>query len=190
MIQGTLVFTEEEKTRAKSHTDRILQRLQQGPALSTELIDYTHRFSACIRNLRIRGYQINVEKLEDGTSLHSLRGYTPLVEVTEEMQAAYYATDHWVKTRFERMSFDLFRCCHCKSSESLQVHHWAYELFAESLEDLMTLCRTCHERMHGYDCVKAHFPEYVTAEIAQRITGTILEQERNGGQLFTAKGQR
>jgi hypothetical protein len=171
MIQGTLEFTDAEKQRAESHADKILRRLQQGPALSTDLIAFTHRFSASIRTLRVRGYQIEVEKLEDGTSLHSLKGYTPLVEATEEMQLAYYATEHWVAKRFERMTFDGFRCCHCKSADSLQVHHWAYELFAESIEDLMTLCGKCHDRMHAYDCVKAHFPEYVTAEIAERITG-------------------
>lgn len=173
MIQGILVFTEEEKARAKTHADRILRRLQQGPALSTELLEFTHRFSASIRTLRVRGYRIDVEKLEDGTSLHSLRGYTPLVEVTEEMQAAYYATEHWVAKRLERMTFDGFRCCHCKSAESLQVHHWAYDLFAEMIEDLMTLCKTCHERMHAYDCVKAHFPEYVTEGIAKRIKARV-----------------
>lgn len=187
MIQGTLVFTEKEKARVETHADRILRRLQQGPALSTDLLTYTHRFSASIRTLRVRGYRIDVEKLDDGTSLHSLRGYTPLVEVTEEMQAAYYDTQHWLQRRLERMNFDSFKCCHCKSSEALQVHHWVYDLFAESLEDLMTLCKTCHDRMHAYDCVKAHFPEYLTAEIAQRITGVNLDAERDGGQLFEAK---
>lgn len=173
MIQGTLVFSEEEKKRAETHADRILRRLQQGPALSTELLAFTHRFSASIRVLRVRGYQIAVEKLEDGTSLHLLKGYTPLVEVTEEMQAAYYQTEHWAAKRFERLTFDEFKCCHCKSRESLQVHHWSYHLFAEPLEDLMTLCRTCHERMHAYDCVKAHFPEYVTEDVASRLIAKV-----------------
>lgn len=169
MIQGTLVFTDEEKKRAESHADRILRRLQQGPALSTDLLAFTHRFSASIRVLRVRGYRIDVEKLEDGTSLHSLKGYTPLVEVTDEMQAAYYQTEHWAAKRLERLAFDDFKCCHCKSRESLQVHHWVYELFAESIEDLMTLCDGCHEKIHGYECVKAHFPEYVTEDVASRL---------------------
>jgi len=171
MTQLTLEFTEAEKVRAKSNAEKILDMLNRGPVCSTDLISVTHRFSACIKNLRERGFEIRVYKEEDGTSTHTLVSYTPLVEVTEEMQAAYYITEHWKLKRNQRMSHDDFRCCHCRSRESLQVHHWLYELFTEAIEDLVTLCDGCHERIHQYDCVKLHFPKYVTAEIAERITG-------------------
>ena len=169
MNQLTLEFTEVEKARAKNNTDRILAMLQAGPSSSVDLINVTHRFSACVKNLRDRGWQIRVDKQEDGTSIHTLIAYTPLVEVTEAMQDAYYLTEHWKLKRNERMKLDDYRCCHCKSRQLLQVHHWVYELFAESIEDLMTLCDGCHERMHDYDAVKIHFPTFVAPEIAARL---------------------
>ncbi len=171
MTQLTLEFTEAEKTRAKNNTARILEMLQAGPVSSTDLIKVTHRFSACINNLRDRGWQIRVDKQDDGTSMHTLVAYVPVAEVTEAMQEAYYQTQHWKLKRNERMQHDEYRCCHCRSRELLQVHHWVYELFAESLEDLVTLCDKCHGRIHEYDCVKLHFPKYVTPEVAQRMTG-------------------
>jgi len=169
MIQNAFEFTDDDKQRAASNTERVLQLLKRGPAVSTDLIGVTHRFSACVRNLREQGYTITVEKAEGGTSIHTLVSYTPLVEVTDEMKLAYYETEHWFKTRLSRFSLDDFRCCHCRGTDGLQVHHWVYELFAESIEDLVTLCRTCHERIHEYDSVKLHFPKYVSQDVARRL---------------------
>lgn len=173
MNQLQLTFTEEEKRRTKGHTETILSMLEDGPVSSIVLKDVTHRFSAPINILRERGYQIDVEKLSDGTSIHTLIGYTPLVEVTDEMKAAYYETEHWQIRRRERLAMDEFTCRSCMSTDSLQVHHWVYELFAESINDLMTLCNGCHERFHAYDSVKIHFPRYVSQEIADRLKGKV-----------------
>ena len=93
----------------------------------------------------------------------------PLIEVTDEMKAAYYETAHWNETRSQRLFKDGFTCRSCMSVTDLQVHHWVYELFEESIEDLMTLCRECHERFHSYDSVKIHFPKYVTCEVANKL---------------------
>lgn len=188
MIQGTLQFTEEEKRRALSHTDRILRLLRCGEVSSRDLIQITHRFSACIRNLVEQGYQIDVEKQEDGTSIHTLIAYTPLVKVTEEMKLAYYLTSHWHAKRFERMSLDDFRCCHCRKTETLQVHHWVYELFSEAIEDLVTLCDDCHGRIHEYDCVKLHFPKYVSKETASQMTTDTPTHCSDCGRSLTQTG--
>ena len=74
MIQRTLQFTDAEKLRAGTHAAVILEMLQRGgPVSSTELMQVTHRFSARIHDLRGRGYQIEVEKKDDGTSIHTLK---------------------------------------------------------------------------------------------------------------------
>lgn len=169
MSQLTMEFTDEEQQRAKSHAEEILQLLLTGPVSSTRLLKVTHRFSACIKVLRNRGYVIEVEKIEDGTSMHTLTDYVPTVEVTDEWKAAYYASEHWAAKRLERMRFDEWKCCHCRSTQSLQVHHWRYELFSESLEDLVTLCDTCHERIHNYSAVKLSFPSHVSAAIWKHL---------------------
>lgn len=174
MSQTEFEFTEADKARAETVAERILAMLQAGPTLSTDLVGITHRFSASIRILRERGYSIAVERMEDHTSLHTLTGYTPMVQVTDEMQAAYYLTLHWQQRRLERKEFDGHRCCWCHStgvSSPLHVHHWHYDLFNESLEDLMTLCETCHTNMHENNAVRVHFPRYVSQEIADRLLG-------------------
>ncbi len=56
--------------------------------------------------------------------------------------------------------------------DELEVHHWRYELFAESVEEeLATFCATHHAAIHKFLGPRSdvHFPHYVTPEIAQRI---------------------
>jgi biotin operon repressor len=177
MNQLTLEFTDEDKQRAATLADRVLNALKSGPKLSSELKEISHRFSASIRVLRERGYSIAVERVGESDFLHRLESYTPLDEVTDEMKAAYYETYHWKSTRASRMEFDDYRCCHCRSEKNLQVHHWVYELFAEPLEDLVTLCEECHTRIHEYAAVKCHFPHYVSQEIAEKLQGVKSAQE-------------
>jgi 5-methylcytosine-specific restriction endonuclease McrA len=50
----------------------------------------------------------------------------------------------WVLFRDER------QCQHCGSRTQLEVHHRHYRnLGREKLEDLITLCKTCHQQQHG-----------------------------------------
>lgn len=109
MIAETSELTRSEQRRIVSNTERILELLKSGPQLSSDLIDVTHRFSACIRNLREQGYTIEVEKLESGLSVHSLHGYVERVKVTEELQEAYYHTRHWHICRTLRLKHDGFQ---------------------------------------------------------------------------------
>ncbi len=169
MSQLTLEFTDEEKKRAKSHSESILHLLEDGPVSSSRLLDVTHRFSACIKVLWDRGYVIDVQKLDDGTSIHTLIDHVPTVEVTDQWKASYYESEHWRERRRSRMLFDEFRCCHCRSTNGLQVHHWRYDLFAELIEDLSTLCGSCHERIHNYSAVKLHFPTHVPREVFKKL---------------------
>ena len=75
MIQRTLQFTDAERSRAATHAARILAELRKGPQSSTRLIEISsHRFSARIHDLRRDGYSIDVEKMSDGTSIHTLTG--------------------------------------------------------------------------------------------------------------------
>lgn len=167
MSQTEFQFTEERKQRQASKRQQILEALQAGPCRSSQLKQITHRFSACVRDLRESGYYISVSNDDD--ALHMLVSYSPMVEVTDELKAGYYRTPHWRSLSFRRKIHDSVRCCHCRSGLYLETHHWKYELFDEQLTDLVTLCRECHERIHEYGQVKIHFPHYVTPEIAARI---------------------
>lgn len=160
--------TEQQKQVWATQADELLHMLQEAgdEGIDAEdLIKWNHRYSAKVNQLRNRGWHI------DGTDgiYRIVGGGETQVAVTQEMQDRYYLTDHWRAKRLERLEHDGFRCVQCKCRTDLHVHHWAYDLFDEAIEDLTTYCKTCHERMHEYGNVNVHFPRYVTAEIAGRL---------------------
>ncbi len=165
MTDGIFDFEQYRESGAK----RFLRRLKQGPVRRTDLIAMNHRFSAFVKDLRLKGHTIDRVTDEGREDLYVWRRFVPQIRVTPEMQTAYYRTEHWKRTRAVRLKFDDHKCCHCKSLCVLQVHHWHYDLFAEAIEDLTTLCRTCHARIHETQLVTVHFPRYVPQEIGKRL---------------------
>jgi 5-methylcytosine-specific restriction endonuclease McrA len=55
--------------------------------------------------------------------------------------------------RKEVLDRDGWRCQFCGSSKDLQAHHVAYrsQLGDDALENLITLCATCHKKLHRPD---------------------------------------
>lgn len=62
----------------------------------------------------------------------------------------YLQSDTWKQKRKERLEYDDNKCTCCNSDENLQVHHITYErgLGNEEKEDLITLCKECHMKLH------------------------------------------
>lgn len=166
MTQGTLEFEQYKEFEG----ERLLRRLYQGSVAKSDLIAMNHRFSAIIKSLRLKGHTIERVVGDGSEDLYVWRCFVPQMKVTPEMQEFYYTTPHWRETRSNRMRFDECTCCHCRSQRYLQVHHWHYDLFAELVEDLTTLCRPCHTRIHENQLVMVHFPRYVSQAIGQRLT--------------------
>ena len=52
--------------------------------------------------------------------------------------------------RKQVLSRDNWRCQNCGAFENLQVHHiqWRSKLGHDSLENLITLCASCHDALH------------------------------------------
>lgn len=148
--------------------ERTLALLEICDRSTLDLLVVGPRPAAYIRELRLRGWQIESKK-ENKVAVYHLVGKVPMVEVTDEMQSSYYQTQHWFETRRARMDFDKYRCAICQTCDELQVHHWQYDLFAENQIDLLTLCAECHLRIHQYPNVQCHFPRSVTPEVAERI---------------------
>lgn len=163
------VFRPDEK-KVQSMTERLQFILNDGkPHNAGELaMRVGHRFAIAVSELRNRGHKITRE--QDGTThWYQLVGYSPRVKVTESMKASYYASPWWRSVRQQRIAHDSAMCVNCKSEGSLVVHHWKYQLFDERLCDLMTLCDSCHERIHSNPAIKVAFPKSVTPEIAQKL---------------------
>ena len=75
-----------------------------------------------------------------------------------EFYDKYIRSPEWRQKEQERMAFDGYRCvmCHkpakaCKR-QPLQCHHVTYERLGHEnvYWDLVTLCGTCHKRLHNY----------------------------------------
>ncbi len=69
----------------------------------------------------------------------------------------YLQSDHWQQIRIEALK--LFRTCVlCGSKNKLNVHHRNYKhLYQEIItEDLIVLCKSCHEEYHNIDKPKKH----------------------------------
>lgn len=167
--RGAVAYVPDVATRAGKMT-AILAKLNESPGEwvnSKDLIPITHRFSASILNLRERGHRIINRRCDDESFEWLYEGYEPRAAVKEDEQSAYYHSPHWRAKRQERLAFDNYRCCQCHSTTDLHVHHWRYDLFAERLEDLTTLCKVCHAKVH--DELPIHFPRFVSWSIKEKL---------------------
>ena len=67
---------------------------------------------------------------------------------------AYLDSPQWKSKRGKILERDNYTCRHCGATNTaLHVHHITYErIYHEHPEDLITLCKTCHEKEHAsYD---------------------------------------
>ena len=62
----------------------------------------------------------------------------------------YLRSPQWAIKREKVLRRDGYKCTQCGSKRSLQVHHKTYaRIYKEKLEDLVTLCKKCHKKVHG-----------------------------------------
>src|SRR3990167_6427643 len=68
----------------------------------------------------------------------------------------YLESPKWRAKRQRVLSRDDHECQTCLETEQLEVHHKTYDnLFHEPLDDLITLCRWCHEAVTS--CIRGRF---------------------------------
>lgn len=74
--------------------------------------------------------------------------------MTDEKYKNYMRSDEWKAKREERLEVDNYSCAMCGRDLSrckLQVHHITYKnLGNEQLNDLVTVCGSCHKKLHNY----------------------------------------
>lgn len=65
----------------------------------------------------------------------------------------YMETEVWKMLSKKRIEKDHRQCQECGSAQQLQVHHIRYpEVWGEErMEDLITLCDSCHAKLHKND---------------------------------------
>ena len=69
--------------------------------------------------------------------------------ITEEYKA-YLKSPEWKEKRLEVLRRDKFICQKCKKEWATEVHHLTYKnIYNERLEDLLSVCKGCHEKIHN-----------------------------------------
>ncbi len=65
----------------------------------------------------------------------------------------YLASQDWKQRRARILKRDNYQCTMCGTGMNLRVHHIRYPdiLGEEPDEDLITVCDSCHEKIHGND---------------------------------------
>ena len=101
----------------------------------------------CIRDLSIRSQRriVLLDHPRAGEVLRRLASRS-----TAAPPRSKQTTTHWRKIRQEVLDRDK-ACAICRSTEFLEVHHRTYERIGEERqEDLITLCRECHQIFHQH----------------------------------------
>lgn len=57
----------------------------------------------------------------------------------------------WSSLREQRLNIDGYKCAKCGAAYPLVIHHVRYPAIwgEENITDLLTLCRGCHDEVHG-----------------------------------------
>ncbi len=73
----------------------------------------------------------------------------------------YISSKEWKELKEERLKKDNYKCVLCKSQERLTCHHLTYKrIFKEEINDLISLCKKCHSRIHSI-CPPRDTPHFV-----------------------------
>lgn len=103
----------------------------------------------------------------------------------------YLKSDHWRNLRLEKLAKSYARCFYCLRRDlSNDVHHLNYRnLYNVELDDLVVLCRTCHDKWHRV--LDEHKDEVFALEHskqrAMKMVGLVSESEggpAKGGHYF------
>jgi hypothetical protein len=68
----------------------------------------------------------------------------------------YRASKEWQAKRKEKLKEANYQCEKCGTAKNLNVHHLNYaHLGFEDLDELVVLCKKCHEQIHENDNIKS-----------------------------------
>lgn len=87
---------------------------------------------------------------------------------------AYLTSTVWKNKRNQRLFYDNYACSNCSAASNLEVHHISYSRVPnEPLSDLVTLCRSCHQRVHDRLGYPKSYEDYMTKRYKTSIYDTL-----------------
>jgi len=86
-----------------------------------------------------------------------------ILQIDKNEKERYLNSAKWKSKRFDVLHRDNYTCQSC-GSIATEVHHLHYRNFGnEPLDELTSLCRECHQKIHekhGYFNIKDDYPLY------------------------------
>lgn len=97
--------------------------------------------------------QLKRQEIADSRSDYYLTIYETHRQKRRKAWRDYYNTylksTRWALLRVNALTKVNYNCVACKSTDTLQLHHKHYQtLGEESLDDVIILCKKCHELIH------------------------------------------
>jgi 5-methylcytosine-specific restriction endonuclease McrA len=79
------------------------------------------------------------------------------------MKSKYLKSQEWKDKRTLVLKRDHYKCKSCKSYNNLEVHHLSgySDIPNESIESLVTLCRSCHQAWHDKHGYPETYQDYI-----------------------------
>jgi 5-methylcytosine-specific restriction endonuclease McrA len=100
--------------------------------------------------MRPTHWSIREELYETDAELHRRPPPRPAEVLASMPYPAYLRTPEWRTRSRQRKNLACYRCEWCGSTRDLNTHHLNYQRrgFEDIDEDLICLCRRCHEQAH------------------------------------------
>ena len=114
--------------------------------------------------------------------------------MSKQSYQEYLLSPHWKSIRKVALRSAGYRCKICGSAKNLQVHHITYEhLWQETDDDLLVVCKHCHEFLHSSDLgVKRDVSSLKTsnAKVVSNSTSCIKQKKPSSTNKSRRKVQR
>lgn len=105
---------------------------------------------ACYGNYRVCK---DIETVDNGMGYWIVRCSN--YERRHSLYYAYLHSDEWKYRKTQALKRAGYRCSLCGTGKNLEVHHITYKnLFNENDDDLLAVCKNCHNKIHEKDLEK------------------------------------
>jgi hypothetical protein len=105
----------------------------------------------CSRRATLKAlYELKSEQWNQRNQKQLAEWYRYHHNARRKIYETYIKSEQWRGLRMQVLARDGYVCQVCKAQRAAQVHHLTYEHFQhEPLEDLLSVCLTCHEQIHS-----------------------------------------
>nr|WP_169605364.1 HNH endonuclease [Microscilla sp. PRE1] len=86
---------------------------------------------------------------EESDQIYAIEGRLKFEKTNYYKYLLHLESDYWKRIRLKVIERDKGVCQECKENIATEVHHLTYDnLYQERLEDLISVCQSCHSRIH------------------------------------------